>query len=413
MKTKSITLFLMTALCIMFAACQSGSDDESGYDEQPEAKPVLLELTEKVSTDNTFALDLFRTTCRFAPPAENVFISPLSVSMALNMTVNGAEGTTRDEMLTALRARGYSMDDINEYSRSLRTALLEVDPSTEFSIANSIWYRQGFPVEAPFLDVNRENYAAEINEIDFASPAAVTQINGWCAQKTKDKITEIVDEISGDAMMYLINAVYFKGIWVSKFDKKETEKEDFHLSDGTTRKVDMMRQRASFNYAEDENAAYLELPYGNRAFSMIVILPHGDKTVDDVTAQLDSERWNDRMGGLAGREVNLYLPRFKAELEYKLEKNVLPEMGMTVPFSNFANFSGMSAVSLQISEVIHKTYVDVNEEGTEAAAVTSVGMMTSAGPSSPLNFMVDRPFLFVIRERSTGVILFTGRMEKV
>jgi serpin B len=408
---KAKTIFLMTALCTGLAACQSDSDDESSNGELPKAEPIRLELAEKVSTDNTFALDLFRTTCQYAKSTDNVFISPLSVSMALNMTANGAQGATKDEILTALRAGDYSMDDVNEYSRSLRTALMEVDPSTEFAVANSIWYRQGFPVKAPFIDVNRTNYDAEVREIDFSSPAAVTQINGWCARNTKDKITEIIDGIDDDVVMYLINAVYFKGIWVSKFDKKETKKEDFHLPDGTVRKVDMMRQQASFNYTTDENAGYLELPYGNQAFSMIVILPHEGKTTDDVTAQLNSERWNGCMERLSSWDVNLRLPRFKAECKYSLEKDILPDMGMTTPFTQLADFSGISDRATLISSVIHKTYVDVDEEGTEAAAVTAVKMVFTSVSPGPIVFTVDKPFLFAIRERSTGVILFMGRME--
>jgi serpin B len=409
---KAETFFLMAALCVSLAACQSNSDDEPQNGELSPAESIRLALAEKVETDNTFALDLFRTTCQYAEPAENVFISPLSVSMALNMTVNGAQGTTKDEMLTALRAQGYSMNDVNEYSRSLRTALVKVDPSTEMAIANSIWYREGFPVKAPFIDVNRTNYDAEVREIDFSSPDALTQINGWCARQTKDKIPEIIDKIAPDVVMYLINAVYFKGIWVYQFDKKDTKEENFYLPDGTTSKVNMMHQQAALNYTTDKNAAYLELPYGNRAFSMIVILPQGNKTPDEVAAQLDSERWNNRMEELSGREINLRLPRFKAECKYFMEKNILPDMGMTTPFTPLADFGGISDWATYISAVIHKTYVDVDEEGTEAAAVTAVEMMfTSVDPSAPLPFTVNKPFLFAIRERSTGVILFMGKME--
>jgi serpin B len=411
---KTGTFFLMAALCTSLVACQSDSDDESANGELPAAAPIRLALAEKVETDNTFALNLFRKTIRYAKTAENVFISPLSVGMALNMTANGALGTTKNEMLTVLCAEGYSMEDVNEYSRSLRAALMEVDPSTEFAVANSIWYRLGFPVKAPFIDVNRANYDAEVNEIDFASPDAMTQINGWCARNTKDKIPEIIDRIDEDMIMYLINAVYFKGIWTLKFDRKETKKEDFHLSDGTICKVDMMRLQTPFNYTTDENAGYLELSCGNQAFGMIVILPHEGKTTDDVTAQLDSEHWNDRMTGLVSREVSLRLPRFKAECKYRLEKNILPDMGMITPFTASADFGGISDQPLRISSVIHKTYVDVDEEGTEAAAVTAVTMMLgSAGlsPTTPVPFTVNKPFLFAIRERSTGVILFMGRME--
>jgi serpin B len=307
------------------------------------------------------------------------------------------------------------MDDVNEYSRSLRTALMDVDPSTELAIANSIWYREGLPVKTPFIDVNQTNYDAEVREINFSSPDALTQINGWCARQTKDKIPEILEKISGDVMMYLINAVYFKGVWVYQFDKEETKEEDFYLPDGTTRKVDMMHQQASLNYTADENAKYLELPYGNQAFSMIFILQHDGKTTDDVAAQLESETRNDRMKSLGGLEVNLRLPRFKAECKYLLEENILPAMEMITPFDPYsADFGGISDQRLYISSVIHKTYADVNEEGTEAAAVTAVEVgFTSSGPgmSSPMPFTVNKPFLFAIRERSTGIILFMGRME--
>jgi serpin B len=407
-KTIQITLAGMMTLCV---ACQSGDDDFKG--ELPDAEPLQLTLTEKIETDNTFALDLFRATCSFAKAADNVFISPLSVSMALNMTANGAAGQTRDEMLDALRARRYTMDEINEYSRTLRKALMEVDPSTELSIANSIWYKLGLPVKAPFIDVNRENYNAEIKETDFSSPDALKQINGWCAANTNDKITEIIKSIPGNAVMYLINAVYFKGIWKMEFKESDTQREDFRLADGSARQVDMMRQTATFDYFADENAAYLELPYGNRAFSMVVILPHEGRTTDDVTAQLDSEHWNAVMQAKSNREVTLRLPRFKTECEYQLQNGILPGMGMVIPFTGSADFSGICGLSLCISRVIHKTYVEVNEKGTEAAAVTAVEMLTSVGPSTPMNFTVDRPFLFVIRERSTGIILFMGRMENV
>ncbi|MDR1406625.1 MAG: serpin family protein [Tannerella sp.] len=408
---KRMMQIAVAATMALYVACQSDNDFNG---ELPDAEPLQLVLTEKIETDNTFALDLFRTTCSFAKTAGNVFISPLSVSMALNMTVNGAAGQTRDEMLDALRAGRYTMDEINEYSRTLRKALVEVDPSTELSIANSIWYRQGLTVKAPFTDANRKNYDAEIRETNFASPDAVKQINAWCAQNTKNKIPKIVETVPDKAMMYLINAVYFKGIWKKKFKESDTHSEDFHLADGSTRKVDMMRQTAAFNYASDENAGYLELPYGNRAFNMIVILPHEEKTTGDVTAQLDSEHWSTVMQSLAGYEVNLRMPRFRTECEYKMHDGILPDMGMTVPFTDAADFSGISDLTLCISEVIHKTFVEVNEKGTEAAAATSVSMApTAALPMPVIDFTVDRPFLFAIREKSTGVILFMGRMENV
>jgi serpin B len=215
--------------------------------------------------------------------------------------------------------------------------------------------------------------------------------------------------------MYLINAVYFKGIWASKFDKNNTRNEDFHASDGNTNQVQMMRQTANFNYGADEYGEYLELPYGNKAFSMIVILPQEDKTTENIIEHLNSERWNSAIDNMYGGEINLSLPRFKSECEYKLHENILPELGMRIPFTEYANFSNISDIPLCISGVIHKTFVEVNEEGTEAAAVTSIGMdfTTSVEPSQPIDFIVNKPFVFVIREKSSGVILFMGKIGEI
>jgi serpin B len=425
MKKRTIVLFLMTVLCVIFIGCRSNSGDSEPVSDFepvpdveaiPDAEPVQLKLVEKVSTDNMFALNLFRTACQFSDPEENVFISPLSVSMALSMVLNGAEKNTKDEMLAVLCSENYSMEDINEYNRSLRTALMKIDPSTEFSIANSIWYRQDLSVEKSFIDVNRNNYDAEVNKIDFSSPSAANQINSWCAQKTNYKITKIVDRIDNKEKMYLINAIYFKGIWKSEFDESSTDEKDFHLSNGEIQKVDMMYQSGRFNYTRDKNAAYLELPYGNKAFSMIVILPHEGKTEKEITAQLNALHWNNIMGQLSVEKVNLWLPRFKTECKYALQKEILPNVGMKIPFSNLADFSGISDTSLKISAVIQKTYVEVNEKGTEAAAVTAVSMSNrdSGNKWEPsINFIVDKPFLFVICEKSTGVILFIGRINRV
>ncbi|MDR0699703.1 MAG: serpin family protein [Tannerella sp.] len=401
----------LTVLSFFLCACESNDSPEN--EKLPNAKPIELRLGAKVDTDNSFAIDLFKATYASSDEA-NVFVSPLSVSMALNMTLNGAKGETAEQMRTALRASGYSIEEINEYSKSLREALLEVDPSTSLTIANSIWYREGIPVKTDFINVNRDHYNAEIKSLDFNSPNAVKQINNWCAAQTNDKIKEIIDDIPDNAVMYLINAVYFKGIWVSRFDKKDTQKEDFYPETGSPLEVDMMRQQAKFNYYSDEDGGYLELPYGNNAFSMILALPHEGKTTDDVLENLSGDYWNDIITHMHGKKVNLRLPRFKTECKYKMQKKILPDMGMIIPFTAEADFSGINDMSLCISEVIHKTFVEVNEEGTEAAAVTSVGMIVTApGEILPLDYIVNKPFLFAIRENSTGIILFIGKTGKV
>ena len=405
MKTQWIGIGIMA----LMGACTSDHETPKPL---TEAQPIVLKKAEKVEKDNAFAFDLLRTTRKHTTEA-NVFISPLSVSMALNMTLNGAAGTTADEMKTALRETGYTMEDINEYSRSLREALLKVDPSTTIGMANSIWYKQETSVKEPFIQANRTYYDAEVRAVDFSSPATLPAINGWCAKKTNNKITEVLDNIPEDAFMYLINAVYFKGIWMTRFKKSDTKQASFRKADGTTQEVNMMAQTSTLGYTADERCRYLEMDYGNKAFSMIVMLPNEGKTTRDVIEQLDNKHWDVITKGIHPTQVSLRMPRFKTECKYQLEKKILPEMGMNVPFTTSADFSGITDISILISRVIHKTFVQVDEEGTEAAAVTVVETIKTSVDPSPVPFHIDRPFVFAIREKSTGVILFIGEIGEV
>ena len=376
--------------------------------------PVELKKAEKVARDNAFTFDLLRAVRKHTTDA-NVFISPLSVSMALNMTLNGAVGATADEMRTALRESGYSTADINAYSRELREALLRADPKTTIGIANSIWYCQGATVKAPFIEANRTYYDAEVQALDFSSPTAVGTINGWCARKTNNKIKEIVKQVDPTTFMYLINAVYFKGTWTTRFEKKNTRSGDFRRADGSTQTVQMMNLMDTFRCASGDVCDYLEMDYGNHAFSMVIMLPKDGKTTQDVIATMDGKKWADAIQSLTLKEIPVFLPRFKAECEYPMHKYILPDMGMKIPFNPMlADLYGIADISafgrLFISSVIHKTFVQVDEEGTEASGVTNVGVMPTGESSF---FIVDRPFLFVIREKSTGVILFIGEIGEI
>ncbi len=376
--------------------------------------PVELKKAEKVARDNAFTFDLLRAVRKHTDKT-NVFISPLSVSMALNMTLNGAVGTTADEMRTALRESGYSTADINAYSRELREALLRADPKTTIGIANSIWYCQGAIVKAPFIEANRTYYDAEVQAINFSAPSATTTINGWCARKTNNKIKEIVKQVDPTTFMYLINAVYFKGAWTTRFEKKNTRSGDFRRADGSTQTVQMMNLMDTFRYASGNVCDYLEMDYGNHAFSMVIMLPKDGKTTRDVIATMDGKKWADAIQSLTLKEIRVLLPRFKAEYEYPMHEHILPDMGMKLPFNpELADLSGIADIGafgrLFISSVIHKTFVQVDEEGTEASGVTNVGVMPTGESSF---FIVNRPFLFVIREKSTGVILFIGEIGEI
>jgi len=406
--------FLLLAIISLTASCTNQSDPQITI--PADAKPILLGtgMEKRVNQNNEFAFDLLKQTIQSSGET-NVFVSPLSVSIALGMAWNGANGQTKTEIETALKMSGMSIADINDYYKIMQSTLPTIDPTTKLSIANSLWYRTGFPVKSDFLKVNTDYFGAYIKELDFTQSWAVDTINNWCAKKTNNLIKTPLDKISSDAMMYLVNAIYFKGIWRKHFETKNTEEANFTNEPGNEVKVNMMYQKDTFAYAQDNYAQYLDMPYGNKAFSMTVILPNEGKTTEDILNYLTTDIWNSTLQSLSTRQVEVYLPRFKTQNKFTLN-NPLKNMGMNLAFTDNADFSHISNTPLMISMVIHDTYVEVTEEGTEAAAVTIVETVnTSVGPQpqpTPI-FKVNKPFIFIIREKSTGVILFIGKMGNV
>ncbi|WP_291529666.1 serpin family protein [Bacteroides sp. UBA939] len=405
------------SLLSIFAACQNDENETP----QPEPKPRKdISLTraeqEMLEAGTDFAFHFFGQVCSTEARKPNVFVSPLSASLCLSMITNGAWGNTLTEMQDVLGfpAASFSLDDLNNYNRKLTTALLDLDNTTQLGIANSIWVKQGFKVFDSFVDVNKKKYDARVQELDFASPKAKDVINQWCAEQTNNCIKKVIEEIPEDARMYLINALYFKGIWRSQFRKSDTRQENFTNSDGIERKVNMMNQTGTFNYVHNTAFAIAELPYGNEAFSMVVLLPAEGKTLDESLAELTSGNWKEWGESLYGRELQVKLPRFKVEYDKSLIGDMVA-MGMQDAFDKHrADFSKMSEENLFIGLLQQFTYVNVDEEGTEAAAVTIGGMMTtSVGPSTPIPFYVDRPFAFMIKEKSTGAILFMGKITEL
>jgi serpin B len=371
--------------------------------------PLTRNELEMTASGNAFAFKFFKTITG-NEERENVFVSPLSASIALSMTANGAAGSTLEEMKSVLGFKDHSTEEMNEYYKKLVKGLLTVDNSTILGIANSIWIKESFKVKQPFIDLNKNMYDAEVRNLDFASPKAVGVINQWCSDKTNKRITNILDNIDPNARLFLINALYFKGIWTNKFDKSNTSSGDFASISGKKSKVDMMRQECSTRFADDEGLQIAELPYGNEAFGMVILLPIGNQGINNVIDRLTPENWEKWMQQLSTCTIDLKLPKFKLEYSRELIKD-LEEMGMTAPFGSHADFSEMSDADLSIGLVKQDTFVEVNEEGTEAAAVTVVGMFeTSAGGHQVIPFYVDRPFIYIIREKSTGAILFMGKM---
>ncbi len=408
---KKLSLAAVTLL--LAVACSP--NDGGGSVEPPKPIELTTRGAQKTAADNAFAFDLFRHTLAAEPDAakrHNAFVSPLSLTMALGMLYNGTSPEAAAEMATALGVADFTPAEINEHYRTLYRALLDADSRTVLAIANSIWAKEGFDVKPAFYTVNRENYAAEVRSLPF-DEAALKAINKWCADNTAGRIPKILDRIPVDAVMYLINAVYFKGQWKFEFDKSDTRDEDFRLADGSTTKVKMMSQQTDLFVYADQTLQCVDVPYGNGAFSMMVMMPADDTTpLDEMIAALDAGTYNRAVEGLSERGVELKLPRWKQECEFNLN-DAVQTLGIRSVFGEGSLTGINDDPRLKVFEVKQKTFVEVNEEGTEAAAVTSVGMeVTSVGPGSPMQFRADRPFLYLIRERSTGAILFMGRIDK-
>ena len=401
---------MLFAVALVGSACREAMAPPAG----PPIAALPRDLTgsenKVVTGSNEFAFNLFRTG-NLSQHKANVFMSPLSASMALGMTANGANGATYDEMRTALRLSGATREEVGGGYKSLITLLTGLDPQTNFTIANSIWYEQTFPFNTSFLDESKTYFNAQVQALDFKSPSAVTTINSWVSAQTNDKIKMILDHIDQAEVMFLVNAIYFKGSWQKQFDKSKTVGAPFHAADGTTATVQMMSRPAGVQSVFTPEYAAVDLPYGNSAFTMTVVLPNQNADIDSFAESFDQAKWNSLVSSFHESEVPVYLPRFRIEWNRELNDD-LQALGMRRAFFDGADFTRMSPLGdrLVITHVLQKTFVDVDEEGTEAAAVTSVGVGVT---SAPIPFRADRPFLVVIRERFSGTILFIGKIAKL
>jgi len=377
-----------------------------------EPKPLNLPLKAAgiISADNTFGLDLYRELAGSAEQGTNLMISPLSISQALSMAYNGANGETRDAMEEALRISGYDLDELNDLNHALVKALLSHDEKVEINIANSIWYRQEYSVLPDFIERNQNYYNAEVRSMDFNDDGCKDVINNWVSDKTNGRIPGIIDQINPESFMFLINALYFKGAWTHEFDKKSTRRQAFYPENGGEVQVDMMNRKMDLNFLANDLFSSVELPYGKGNWRMFLFLPQEGRTVAGLEKEITGKNWETWLKGFDTlREVQLSLPKFSFTYEESL-KDALSLMGMDIAFTDDADFSGiLPEGGLLITDVRHKTFVEVDEKGTEAAAVTSVEI----GTTSIGNYIAfNRPFVFVIAEKSTGSILFIGRFMK-
>jgi serpin B len=362
------------------------------------------------AASNAFGFDLFQQLQRQAAN-KNVFFSPLSVTTALAMTYNGAAGETKNAMARALKIEGMSLDELNRASAELLKALKSSDPKIELAIANSLWARDGMRFNEAFLARNRQFYNAEISTLDFSNPQSVTTINRWVSANTRDKISQIIDKIDMQQVMFLINAVYFKGQWQKRFEKTLTKEQPFHMSGGQPKPVPMMAQSGNYLYQRGDKFQAISLPYGKGGVSLYLFLPDKGSSLDEFLNGLSYRKWEEWINNFNNAPGDVKLPRFKLDYEKTLNES-LKAVDMRVAFNpREADFSGIRPErDLYISEVKHKAVVEVNEEGTEAAAATSVGVAVTSvqEPRQRFTFIADRPFLMAIRDSQTGAILFMG-----
>lgn len=365
---------------------------------------LTVDQQQMVVANNTFNFKLFNTIAAGNTSNTNLLLSPFSVSVAMAMTNNGSKGDTFNAINTAMNFTGFTPAQLNSYYNNLITNLPQLDPNTSLQIANSIWYSQSISILPQFLQTNSNYYNANIQSLDFSNPASINTINNWVNTQTKGKILTIINQIPPGEVMYLINAIYFKSTWANRFDVAQTNKQTFYLADNTPVQTDFMNGRVSYNAYNDSTVSVFELPYANNKYSMVIVVPVRGKSVTTLAETIDQVKWQQWMSKLSPTTQQLSIPKFSFSYNILLN-SALITLGMGNAFTNAADFSNISAAGgLQITAVNHKTFIEVDENGTTAAAVTSVGIGTTA----ILAPIINRPFIFAIREMSSGLILFTG-----
>lgn len=338
----------------------------------------------------------------------NIFISPISISIAAAMAYNGARNKTMDEIAQVLEFTDFTPEKLNKYFKDLLLSMNDIDDMVELYSGNSIWYKKDFNAQKDFMDLTKNYYNASVYDVDFTSIDTADRINSWVSEATQGKISKITDQDSlKDTVLYLINAIYFKGQWKDKFKVENTAEDTFYLSEGSTKKINMMNNIEKYKYYQGEDFRMLRMPYGRDKSAMYVLLPDENIAIDEFIDGLSPELLTKSIAGASSHEVNLKFPKFKAEYGAKSLVESLKRMGMANAFTDKADFSKI-APQMFISQVEHKAIIEVNEEGTVAAAATSFGMGVTA--VRPVEFIVNRPFLLMIIDDRTGNILFMGKI---
>lgn len=427
MKAKWIALagLVVTGL---ISGC-GGNDDTSNYlpmtrnNVTPEAvekatKALTIGKGAKIAQGTAdFGFRLFRETAG-DKPSENVFVSPLSVTLALGMTYNGAAGSTKEAFERTLGVENALPVEINGAYRDLRTTLIGADPKVEVNIANGIWADRNFEFRRDFLARNSEFYGARVQSIEMSNPDAAKAINDWVKEATESKIPQLFDKLAEDAKAVLVNAIYFKGLWADPFKKEVTRDRTFTSFDGKEKSIPMMsRSDEDIEYLKSDKFTAIRLPYGSGRVSMAVFLPNKGIAIGTLIKEFNAKNWAIWNGQFKPKEGSITIPKWRVEASYEL-KDTLKEIGLGIAFdpqrADFSAMANVKAGELFISRVVHKTFVEVDEVGTEAAAATGVEMRpTAAMPTQErFEFVADRPFIYAITDKSTGSVMFIGAFGK-
>lgn len=398
---------------ILLPACSASSQASPALSLKERQETASLIHPQIIQAENTFGLQLHRQLIE-SGDGENVIISPYSISTALAIAYNGSAGDTTLEMAKTLGWEGLGLKELNEHNEQLRKLLSGSDDGIQLNIANSVWVQEGMEFKKPFLRASKDSYNAEVRSLKLSNTKTMDKINAWVKKHTEDKITHILkNPLSPVTLSVLINAIYFNGTWEHPFSEDDTQEESFTLKDGSTQQVQMMRQTYSFPYAATEDWQSIRLPYGDGRMSMLIILPSETSSLDE----LQQELWNNPspwQHPFENSTVEVGLPRFKAEYKQQLT-TALQNLGIHKAFHpDEADFSLMSNFkSLFISSIMHTTLLEVNEKGTEAAAVTDVFIAGGAAvPSKPVTMTMNRPFFLAIEDSQSKAWLFLGSVTK-
>lgn len=360
-----------------------------------------------VDKNNGFALNLFHEISGF----DSKVVSPMSISYLMGMLANGADGQTREEILKTIGCEGVSVEDLNALYKMMLQKANSLDKATTVNIANYIALNKQYQLKKAFAGIMKNDYQAGVENLDFASSASVKHINQWCNKQTNGMIPSIISQLDANAVSCIMNAIYFKGTWTDKFDKKNTKFESFQGYTRDIKKAQMMHRQAKYQYADGAGYSAVRIPYGNRSYEMVVLLPNQGSSINEMMKKVDVKSLAELRDKMDECMVDLKLPRFSTELSLPLN-GIISKLGAPSMFGGNANFSNFANGSLSISQMLQKAKIEVSEEGTKAAAVTAAIMtMSLQHPDEPrrVDFHADRPFVYMITEANTGAILFMGQ----